>query len=140
MPEKLDQEPPGGGQQIQEQPKAASRRAYSNVRRELTEEEMSHPAVHRLIISDIDECEDMIAELEQYRSNFHSSDRAKAVLEERLEKKTSLEILHDVSLGVGFFFCGLAPSVWDKQPYGTLSVAGGLLLIICGIVAKKYWR
>lgn len=140
MPDKTDQEPPGGGTRVEEVPKPSSRRAYSNVRRELSEEELAHPAVHRLIISDIDQCEDRISELEKYQDDFHAADRSKAVLEERLQSKTSLDILHDVSLGVGFFLCGLSPSIWNERAYAVLSLAAGVLLIVCGILAKKYWR
>jgi len=140
MPEpiKADQEPKEGAQPIPEYSK--SRRAFSRVRRELTEDEISQPAIHRLILDDIDRLEQEVAELTGFRDRYYVAEREKAVTEQKLKQHTASEILHNAALGVGFLFIGLAPSIWSQQPYGYLSVAGGSILIIGSLVAKRWAR
>ena len=133
-PAKSDQEPITGAQPVQEQPKA--RRAFSRVRRELTEEEIAHPAVHRLILDEVDQLEQEVTELTDFRDRYYETDRGRAVLDEKLRQKKSGEVLQDAALGVGFLFIGLAPSAWTLQPYGYLTVAGGVILIFGALVAK----
>ena len=120
-PVKSDQEPITGAQPVVEQPK--SRRAFSCVRRELTEEEIAHPAVRRLILDEIDQLEQQVTELTGFRDRYYETDRCRAVLDEKLRQKKSGEVLQDAAFGVGVFFIGLAPSAWTIQPYGYLASA-----------------
>jgi hypothetical protein len=131
---KNDQEPKEGAQPIIEQPKTP--RAYSALRRELTEDEGSHPVVHRLLLNDLDRLEQEVSVLTGLRDKYHESDRDKAVLEEKLKCKKTSELLQDASLGVGFLLLGLVPSLGLQQLILIVTVAGAIL-IITAIATKR---
>ena len=57
-----------------------------------------------------------------------------------MRQRTSFEVLHDAALGIGFLFIGLSPSLWDRQPYGYLTVVAGLILVLVAVIGKRIWR
>lgn len=60
------------------------RQALSNVRRELSEEELSSPAVQRMLLDELDRLETEAGELKEFKDRFYSADKDAAVLGERL--------------------------------------------------------
>ncbi len=136
-PEKVDQEP--------EKPEAApaeefgkARRAFVNVRRELSEEELSTPAVHRLLLDTLDLLEQQVAELSYFRDRFHTSDKEKAILEERVKSYTAAEVLYGICLTIGSILIGLIPYVADKVEHGDYITLGvGVLLIGAAVISKR---
>lgn len=133
--ERLDQEP-----EVKEPEKAIetpkARRAFSKVRRELSEEELSSPAVHRLLLDEIDQLEQQVVELSEFRDRFHKTDKEKAVLEERLRISIASEIIFGVCLTIGAALIGLTPFLWTTKPQGHLSLGIGIILIIGGIISR----
>lgn len=117
-----------------------SRPSFAKLRRELSEEELSSPAVQRLLLDDIERLERQAFELTNYRNRFYETDKRTAVLEQRVKKSVASEIVFGVCLCVGAAALGYAPYVWNNQPSGYVSIAFGLVLIIGGIVSRLVQR
>ena len=112
-----------------------SRKAFSKLRRELSEEELNSPAVQKLLLDNLDQLENMNFELEIYEENFHIVDKEKAVLQEKLKSSQSSEILYTFTLTIGAAIIGLAPTFWATG-YGVLVIIVGFLLVMGGIISK----
>src|SRR5665647_1516759 len=117
-PEKIDQdvsphvdEPASTGQR-------KARKAYSKVRRELSEEELQNPSVQRVLVNELDRLEDEVTESRHFREDFHKCDKAKAVLEAGKKQNIAVQIVKDVCFVVGGTLVGVAPSLWSNAPYG----------------------
>lgn len=124
---------------------------YSNLKRQITEEDLQSPAVQRILLGEVDKLESkcLIVEnkLAQSEFNFlnlqsvyHERDIEKAILEEKLKKSQSQEILYSFCLAAGSVIIGFAKTVWD-QGLGGIFLALGMFLIIGGIISKAVqWK
>lgn len=117
-----------------------TRQPFARVRRELSEEELTSPAVQRLLLDEVERLERQINELASYRELYHELDKRAAVLEQNAKKSLASEIIFGVCLCIGAAALGYAPAVWSSQPTGYLSLAFGLILIICGVVSRLVQR
>ena len=113
-----------------------ARSALAKLRRDLSEDEITSPGALKLLLDKMDSLEISVSELSDYRDKFYDSDKRVAVLETILKKDSAAEYLYGFSLTVGAVFVGLSPSVWDKQPYGVLSILLGISLIIGAVIFK----
>ena len=113
-----------------------ARNAFGKIRRDLSEDEITSPGALKLLLDKMDTLEITVSELSDYRDKFYNSDKRVAVLETVLKNNIAGECLYGFSLTVGSVFVGLSPSVWDKQPYGALSVLLGVSLIIGAVIFK----
>ena len=111
------------------------RQALSNVRRELSEEELSSPAVQRMLLDELDRLETEAGELKEFKDRFYSADKDAAVLGERLRAS----VARDSGLAIGAAMLGLAPSLWPFQPIGWIVVALGVALVVFALLAKRFW-
>lgn len=138
-PELPDQEPPSAPAGI-EPPRAkpkSSRKSTASVRRELTDRDLGNPAVARLLMDDVERLEQEVAQLPELRVSFHEADKRAAVLDQRLKVNTSQEIVFAVCTTLAGAAFGYAPSVWkDPNAFGPMSVAVGVVLLVCAFVAK----
>lgn len=133
--ERLDEESEAiDHKEVAEAPKA--RRAFTKVRRELTEEELASPAAQRLILDELDQLEQQNVELSEFRDRFHKVDKEKAILHERMRKSIASEIIFGLCLTVGAALIGLTPLLWVVKLHGLLSLAIGVILIIGGVLSK----
>ena len=114
--------------------KGKGRQALSKVRRELSEEESSSPAVQRMLLDDLERLETEASELREFKDRFHATDKDAAVLRQRLRASGA----RDGSLAVGAALIGLAPSLWPHPPIGWIVVGLGVVLIVLA-VAKRSW-
>ncbi len=112
-----------------------SRKAFSKLRRELSDEELNSPAVQKLLLDNLDQLENTNFELEIFEEKFHAVDKEKAVLEEKLKSTQSSEILYTFTLTIGAAIMGLAPTFWTTG-YGWLVVVVGFLLVLGGLISK----
>lgn len=103
------------------------------MRRELSEEEISSPAVQRMLLDELDRLETEAGELGEFKDRFYSADKEAAVLRERLRASMA----RDSSLAVGAAVLGLAPSLWSSQPTGWIVVALGIVLLV--FASKRFW-
>jgi len=115
-------------------------RPYSKLRRELSDEELTNPAVQKLLLSEIDRLEIRVAELELVEKNFHSVDKEKAILVERGKAVNAMEILYSICLAIGSGLIGLA-SLFEIKEKGWIPLICGAVLIIVGVISKivKKW-
>jgi len=121
-------------------PPSKGRPSFAKVRRELSEEELSSPAVQRLLLDELERLERESARLETYQDRYYKADRLCAVYEERSRTTRVNEVLSVVCLTVGSAALGYAPSLWTSQPSGWISIVLGSALIIGGIAAKVIKR
>ena len=127
-----DIEPQGDGRQ--DGPPLSKRKALSNLRRELSEDESDTPAVQRMLLDEVDRLEAEVGELRQFRDRFYSADKNAEVLRERLRAS----VARDGSLAIGAAILGLAPSLWSSQPVGWIVIALGLALMVTAVVARRF--
>lgn len=124
---------------------------YSNIKREISEEDLKSPAVQRILLSEVDKLENRNLELENtLKSNivsfnslndsYHEKDKQKEILEEKLKTHKSQEILYSFCLTSGSIIIGLAKIVWTEG-FGELFLGIGFFLIIGGIFSKAIkWK
>lgn len=119
---------------------------YSNIQRSITEEDLKSPAVQRILLSEVDKLESKTYSLEtslkesiltnnSLREMFHSVDKEKSILEEKLKTNKAQEVLYSFCLTSGSIIIGLAKTVWE-QGLGGIFLALGLFLIVGGLVTK----
>ena len=113
---------------------------YSKLRRELADDDLSNPAVQKLLISEIDKLESRVCELELIETKYHETDKDKAVLEEKLRTYNSMEVLYSFCLAIGSGLLGFA-SMFEVEKKGWIFIVSGSILIIGGILSKlvKKW-
>lgn len=117
-----------------------TRRPFTRLRRELSEEELTSTAVQRLLLDEVERLEGQVIELASYKDHYHALDKKSAVLEQSLKKSKASEIIFGICLCVGAAALGYAPSLWNHQPSGYISIAFGLILIIGGAVSRLVQR
>lgn len=115
------------------------RQALRDLRRELTDEDLSHPGVQKLILDELERADAECDTLSIYVDRFHEADKRAAVLDEKLRTQTALDVFFGVGVGLGGAIMGLAPQFWQHQPNGALALVVGLCLIF-GAAAGKVIR
>lgn len=116
------------------------RQALRDLRRQLSDEELSHPGVQKLILDELERADAECEILRAYEDRFHDADKRAAILEEKLRRQSAFDILFSVMVGLGGAILGLAPLFWSDQPKGWLALLLGLALILgstAGKVAKR---
>jgi hypothetical protein len=119
---------------------------YSNIQRSITEDDLKAPAVQRILLSEVDKLESKTYSLEtslkesilannSLRDMFHTVDKEKSILEEKLKTNKAQEVLYSFCLTSGSIIIGLSKIVWN-QGLGGIFLALGLFLIIGGLVTK----
>lgn len=115
----------------------SGRRSFSNLRRELTDEELTSVAVQRMLLDEIERLDSECDDLRVTRDKFHACDKRVGVLEERFKAKISLEITHVTCFLLSGSALGYAASNWGSQPtVSMLALIFGGVLAVAGVVAK----
>ena len=113
-----------------------SPRAFRNISRELTEEDLSNVAVQKLLLSEIDRLGIENEEYRLYMEHFHEANRKVAVLEEKGKTKLAFEILSGTCLTFGGLAIGQINALWPSPLTWIVGVLG-IGLLGGGIYAKK---
>lgn len=111
------------------------RRAFSNIGRELSDEELKSPAVQKLLLDSLDQLENINFKLEIFEEKFHIVDKEKAILEEKLINIKSSEILYSFTLTIGAALIGMSNSS-ESRSYFWIFISSGVLLILGGLLSK----
>ena len=119
---------------------AKGRKAFKNVRRELSDDELSLPAVQRLLIDEIERLEQVNMELRGFQVRFFEADKNTAVLNEKLKANVAQDIIFGVCLTVGAALISVALSYGKYETPGLVTLAAGLILIVAGIASKVVKR
>lgn len=115
----------------------SGRRSFSNLRRELTDEELTSAAVQRMLLDELERLDRECGDLSSVREKFHTCDKRVGVLEERFKAKVSLEIMHVTCFLISGSALGYGTSNWGAQPtVSLLALIFGGVLAIAGVVAK----
>jgi hypothetical protein len=148
MPEELT-EAPSSGPEVQMKPSASEvskappsdsavpasgrRAAFRDVRRQLTDEELSSPGVQKLLLDMLQDTDEERETLRSYVGLFHEADKSAAVLSERVRTQTAVEVF----FGLGGAIVGLSPFFWgDKPEYGAITGLVGLGLMIGATIGR----
>jgi len=124
---------------------------YSNLQREIGEEDLNTPAVQRILLSEVDKLGMKIVEVEDLlhknqikyldlKERYHQKDKEKAILDEKFKTSTSQEVLYSFCLASGSAILGFAKIVWETG-YGIPFIMIGIFLIIGGLISKAIkWK
>jgi hypothetical protein len=98
--------------------------------------------VQKLLLAELEEAQAECEVITAYVGRFHEADKRAAVLEERLNRDTALEIGFGVGLSAGGAIIGLAPLFWSasEQPKGWLALIIGVLLVVGATVMRVVKR
>ena len=107
---------------------------YANVQRLLSEEDMSSPAVQKLLLNDNTRMSREIERLCAIEDNYHARDKEVAILEEKLKESTGAEVLYTLCEAGGSALVGVSTTFWDKN--GWILLILGCVFIVGGILFK----
>lgn len=107
---------------------------YANVQRFLSEEDMSSPAVQKLLLNENDRMTRELGKLHVMEEKYHARDKEAAILEEKLKKSTGADILYTLCTSGGAALVGFSKAFWDNN--GWILLVMGFVFVICGIVFK----
>jgi len=131
-----DTQPDEAGATAAQPPAIKTRRALSGLKRELTNEELSSTGTQKMLLEELERLSQEVGNLSGYRESFYQADKLVAVLEEKLKRFKSVEIVSGACLAIGAAALGYAPAVWEHQPSGWICLAFGVVLVVGGIYAK----
>jgi hypothetical protein len=130
QPDEVGSKPIGS----EEAPK--SHRAFSRLKRELSDEDLSAPGVQKLLLESLAQSEEEISALKSFRDKYYQADKRNAVLEANRKVDVAAEILSTGTIAVGAAALVYGPSEWSHQPTGAIALAFGAVLTLIGILAK----
>ncbi len=107
---------------------------YAKVQRLLSEEDMSSPAVQKLLLNENARMNKEIEKLHLVEEKYHNRDKEAAILEEKLKKSTGSEILYTICTGGGSALVGFSKAFWDNN--GWVLLVMGFVFVICGLSFK----
>ena len=115
----------------------SGRRSFQNLRRELTDEELSSPAVQRMLLDEIERLDSECGDVRTLREKFHISDKKVGILEERFKTKVAIEIIHVACISLAGAALGYAASNWATQhTVSIIALVFGGVLLVAGLAAK----
>lgn len=118
-------------------PATKGRRSFTQVKREMTEKELSSSGAQKLLLDDIDRLENALQAAHEFREKFHEKDKLAAVQEEKLASKAKNELLYDGCLVAGSVLLGFAPNVWSDGQVGVYLLLTGAILV--GTAIYTHW-
>ena len=107
---------------------------YARVQRLLSEEDMSSPAVQKLLLNENARMNKEIEKLHLVEEKYHNRDKEAAILEEKLKKSAGSEILYTICTGGGSALVGFSKAFWDNN--GWVLLVMGFVFVICGLSFK----
>jgi hypothetical protein len=115
-------------------PKA--RPAFSALKREVTDKELSQSGTQKLLLDNLERAEEENTALKSFRDKYYETDKKLAVLEEKFKTNTAAEILSLGTITIGAAILVYVPELWDEQPAGWFALVIGFVLVGVGIFAK----
>lgn len=116
---------------------ANEKRALSKVERILSDDEISHSGVQKMILDRLDMAEEKVVALERFREDYHEAMRELAVAKSTLERVASLDTMQSTMLGLGCLVLGFIPTAWGNWPLTVLAAVVGLGLISGSYSSKR---
>lgn len=107
---------------------------YAKVQRLLSEDDMSSPAVQKLLLNENDRMSREIERLNSVEEKFHIRDKEAAILEEKLKKSTGDDVLYTLCEAGGSALVGVSTGFWNDK--GWIFLILGCVFIVGGIFFK----
>ena len=114
------------------------RLSLSKSRRELTDEELQQSGVRLMLLDEVDRLDEEVHRLTEYEDKYHLADKQVGVLKEQGRKRTAVDIVYTVCVGIGVGLLMLSPTLPEPLPW--LAAALGFVLLVSGITAKGMSR
>jgi hypothetical protein len=118
--------------------------AFRDIKRQLSEEELSSKGVQKLLLDELERTEYECENLKSYVERYHEADKRAAVLEERIRERirsiTAIDIMFGIGVALGGTIIGLAPTFWNEQPKGWVAIVIGSLFIAGASIARVVKR
>jgi hypothetical protein len=140
MPIVNNQPDEAGSKPITTEEAPKSHRAFSRLKRELSDDELNSPGVQKLLLDYLAQADEEITTLKSFRDRFYETDKKNGILQEKLTANDAAEVVSTGSIAVGAAALGYAPSLWTSQPTGWLALTFGAVLTVVGISAKVIRR
>lgn len=118
-------------------PTTGARLALSDIKKELSDDEMTQSGVVKLLLEMLQESDNDRERLKPFINQFYFADKNAAVLMEKLKTNKSIEVFFGVGVGLGGVIIGLSPFFGTLKPfYGFIAGIIGFLLILGAVVGK----
>ena len=118
-------------------PASGRRAAFRDVRRQLTDAELTNPGVLKLLLDMLEEAWSEIEVLSPYQTRFHDADKNAAILSEKVKTINASEIFFGVGFGLGGSIIGLAPYFHSLKPeYGVITSVVGLAMMVGSTIGR----
>ena len=117
-------------------PPSGGRKAFRDIRRQLSDDDLTSPGVQKLILDELERTETDCDALRGYVERYHEADKRAAILESRLVTQTALEILFAVGIAAGGILIGLAQPLWAQGALGQIVLGIGAILVVSSAVAR----
>ena len=132
------EEPASGGLPATTTPSTKARRqSFGALRRQLSDDELAGTGVQKMLLDEIDRLESELVSASEMADRFHGADKDAAILREKFKSHTSHEIISTASLTVGSVALGIVFGIEDNATLAWIILAGGVILILAGLWAKK---
>lgn len=117
-----------------------TKKAFSKISRELSEDELKASGTQRLLLSEIDQYEECKNQLEKYRDLYYKRVADCKVYEEKLKSNAILEVTSGTLLAIGPALMTLSPSIVDENGnwyyISTILLVLGIIMLLGGVVTK----
>jgi hypothetical protein len=140
MPISDPQPDEAGSKPVTEEEAPKSHRAFSRLKRELSDDDLNSPGVQKLLLEYLAQAEEEVVSLKSFQDKYHEADKKNGVLEEKLKVDVAAEVLSTGTIAVGAAALVYGSSEWSHQPIGAIAVAFGAVLTLVGILAKVIRR
>ena len=120
-------------------PASKGKQAFQNINRELSDDDLTNPAVGKLLLNELDRLEIENDELKDYQDRFYETDKKVAVLQEKNKTNLATQIISGGCFTIGGALLGHGmsePSDWGIMVCGALV----LIIAIAAIFAKAVKR
>ncbi len=136
--EDIDREPQESGKSDDEAQSVKTRRAFSKLRYELSDDDLKSPGVQKMLLNEIDRLEREQIDLLVFRTNFHIVDKEKAILSEKFKTLIWSEVLYTIGIAIGPLLIGISFSL---QKYSSFVFISGIALAGISIISRiiKKW-
>lgn len=105
--------------------------SLTNVRRQLTDEELSNPGAQKLLLDILEEAESERYNYKVYVTSYYEADKIAAILGEKLLADKKIDVFFGVGTGLGGAILGLTPYLGQiKGFYGLICALIGIGLIV----------
>ena len=94
---------------VEDAPK--THRAFSRLKRELTDEDLKSPGVQKLLLDYVAQADDEVSALKPFREKYHESDKQNGVLQEKLRTNRAFDAISTGTLAIGGAAVGYAEGV-----------------------------